>query len=318
MPISSSGATTARSSTMRIRNTTTQRDRDDQPRVAGRGLAQVVLDRGRAADERLGAAGALGRARGSSGSSVEGLGRVGVGLEDRLQQRRCPASRPPARPPRRPRRPATARAHRVGAQRSRTMMSVGAFAPPGNASSSSSWPSTDSTSSRNELPCVSPVEKFSRPSDSTSSSPTTPTQTLRGRAAIAVAEPRARRPWVSLRRGRVVARDERPERPSGRRSPAARAGTSASRSSPRRCRARRPARGPRAVDLGERQAQQRRDDGQAGGEDRRAGACAARAPSPRGCPRGGAAPRGSGRRAAARSRCPRRARGSTGSPTTAR
>ena len=65
------------------------------------------------------------------------------------------------------------------------MMSTGAFAPLGNDSLSSSWPCTDSTSPRNELPVVRPVLKFSRPSESTSSSATTPIQTLRGRAAIA-------------------------------------------------------------------------------------------------------------------------------------
>ena len=39
-----------------------------------------------------------------------------------------------------------------------TTMSVGALSPLGNDFDSSSWPWTDSTSPRNELPCVRPDE----------------------------------------------------------------------------------------------------------------------------------------------------------------
>ena len=50
--ISSSGATIARSSTIRISEHDEQRERDDQLVVARGGLAQVVLLRRRAADQR--------------------------------------------------------------------------------------------------------------------------------------------------------------------------------------------------------------------------------------------------------------------------
>ena len=64
-----------------------------------------------------------------------------------------------------------------------TMMSVGALEPLGNDLSSSSCPATASTSSRNPLPLVRPVSKFSSPSARTSSTATVPTQTRRGRLA---------------------------------------------------------------------------------------------------------------------------------------
>ena len=64
-----------------------------------------------------------------------------------------------------------------------TTMSVGALEPLGKDWSSSSWPATASTSSRKPLPLVSPLSKFSRPSDSTSSSATVAIQTRRGRRA---------------------------------------------------------------------------------------------------------------------------------------
>ena len=68
-----------------------------------------------------------------------------------------------------------------------------------------------------------------------------------------------------------------------------------------------------ALDLRDRQAQQRADHRRARRRRSPGRPCAARAPSPRACPRACAAPRGSATRAAARSRCPRRARGSRGS-----
>ena len=67
-----------------------------------------------------------------------------------------------------------------------------------------------------------------------------------------------------------------------------------------------------AVDLGDAQASAARRSRSAptpGSPGRR---CAGRSPSPRACPRAGAAPRGSGRRAAARSRCRRRTRARAG------
>ena len=135
-----------------------ERQRDEQPRVARGRLAQVVLDRGRPADERAGvdALDRLAQRR----DDLERLGRVGRHLEEREQlgagrallhgpRRDLGDALDPARPPARPAR---------SCARSRTTMSVGADWPCGNASAMRSWPWIDSTSSRNELPCVRPLE----------------------------------------------------------------------------------------------------------------------------------------------------------------
>jgi hypothetical protein len=76
------------------------------------------------------------------------------------------------------------------------MMSVGAAWPLGNDWAMSSWPSIDSTESRNELPCVRPVEKFSRPSDMIASSTMPPAPIVRGRLATQ-SPTRRQAPWVS-------------------------------------------------------------------------------------------------------------------------
>ncbi len=69
-------------------------------------------------------------------------------------------------------------------------MSVGAAWPLGNALAISSWPWTDSTSSRNELLWVSPLEKFSRPAVIATSSTSPPSHTTRGPRATRSATPR--------------------------------------------------------------------------------------------------------------------------------
>ena len=74
----------------------------------------------------------------------------------------------------------------------------------------------------------------------------------------------------------------------------------------------------RAVDLGQRQRQQREDHRQRRRRGSPGPRCAARPASPRACPRGGAAPRGSGSRAAARSPCRRRTRAPAGCRRTGR
>ena len=84
VPIRTSGATTARSSAQRIRNTTHERDRHDQPVVARRRLAQVVLLRRRPADEDVVAAGAVRRLP-DARDQVEARGAERVLVEGRLE-----------------------------------------------------------------------------------------------------------------------------------------------------------------------------------------------------------------------------------------
>ena len=293
-----------------------QRDRDDRAGVVGGRVAHVVLHGRRAADQHARAAG---RVRGSADLRHErvGLRRVRVGRQDRAEQdagvpagarRARPRRRGPRRPRAAPRRPSRRRARR---RRSAPL------APLGNDSASSFWPSTDSTEPRNELPCVRPVEKFRVPSDSTSSSSAGADPDTARATGDALADPPpdavgrvdARRPRRAGTRGHIARRPQivssagssvsidtiatrMPSAPIGPRPavPLTSAIDSDSSAASRSCRRRRSP-GPR---------------------------CAARAPSPRACPRGGAAPRGSARRAAGRSRCPRRTRARRGSTPTGR
>ncbi len=78
------------------------------------------------------------------------------------------------------------------------MISVGAFAPLGKDSLQQLLALDRLDVVAKPVAGVRPVLKFSRPSDSTSSSATTPTQIRRGRSAIAIAEPSARGPRGSL------------------------------------------------------------------------------------------------------------------------
>jgi hypothetical protein len=73
---------------------------------------------------------------------------------------------------------------------------VGTFAPAGKCCARISWPRTDSTSPRNELPLVSPVSRVSMPAVSTSSTATVPSATRRGRAATR-SPTRRQKPCVS-------------------------------------------------------------------------------------------------------------------------
>ena len=319
------------------------------------------------------------------GDDVERSRRVGLVLEGGLRAARPPApSRPAAASPRRRRRrPRAARDRRLDLRRRRARRCRSApTAPDGNASAISSCAAIDSTSSRNELPCVRPVEKFSSPSDMTTSAATPSRPTRRGRARTrsptrrqtrgsrrprgtrahpcSNAEEPAIEPATHDREERRQAEHDREDRHACAGRPSARAGRPGA-----RCRGGhedRPERadagasigvwsaasGPRAdgtngqngrrptivstagrnvsiessatrtasAPVGPRPAvpltfasvsdEQRDRDRQARRDDRRTGARAARAPSPRACPGAGAAPPDIGRRAAARSPCRRR------------
>ena len=75
-------------------------------------------------------------------------------------------------------------------------MSAGAVVPLGNAFAMRSWPSIDSTESRNWLPWVRPVEKFRMPSAMTSSATPVTTPTVTGLRATP-SPTRRQKPCVS-------------------------------------------------------------------------------------------------------------------------
>ena len=211
--------------------------------------------------------------------------------------------------------PSSARATAAGSAPAPTTTSVGAFAPAGKDSAISSWPWTDSTSSRNELPVVSPcgVVQQAEREDEQRERRRRADPARGARDALAHPAPEAVRLVGALspkcgmplpapnHAGRQNARRPKMTSQAGRRVSMAIIASDDAHRADR-------AQAGGAVDLRHRQAQQRGDHREPGGEDRRARPCAARSPPPRACPRGGAAPRGSARRAAARSRCPRRTR----------
>ena len=213
--MSSSGATSERSSTMSTSSTTTSVMRDDQSACRERcAVAQVGLDRGRPRR----------RARRRRPPPSRRRGRPGSGRRPRSSTGRARATRRAARPaaplldgpdvgdavdPRdglrhrlRPRRVGhddVGRRVRAAGER------LGRAAP---------GPATDSTSPRKELLCVRPSQRFSRPSvQDAAAGRSCATQTRRGRAwtRSPSAPPRA----VRLVHALVAeVRDARPERPA--------------------------------------------------------------------------------------------------------
>ena len=173
-----------------------------------------------------------------------------------------------------------------------TTMLVGALAPAGKLFSTSSWPSTESTSSRKPLPEVRSLLSWVSPRQSTQqqqrrADPDPPRPAVRPSAAMRLQKPcvssmpsvptrgmngqNALRPVIASSAGRMVSIETiampTPSAPIGPRPGG-------------------------AGDLGERERQQRGHDGRGRRRRSRGSPCASPRAPRRACPRGGAAPRG--------------------------